>query len=167
MRESGILMPVSSLPGPYGIGCFGAENVGFHIGSEAVRMDTSVPMVSGPSWYAMSRTVHGRSRTTPARTRLGRSSSGAKAGCSRPLSRVPMPAPISIRWSRRARPTASTPTNISTGCSRSCRWRRLQMTTPRSCHGPCQRVAWKGLGHCNQRDNCKQGFPSNIVRGCK
>ena len=23
MRESGILMPVSSLPGPYGIGCFG------------------------------------------------------------------------------------------------------------------------------------------------
>ena len=25
MRESGILMPVSSLPGPYGIGCFGAE----------------------------------------------------------------------------------------------------------------------------------------------
>ena len=25
MRESGILMPVSSLPGPYGIGCFGKE----------------------------------------------------------------------------------------------------------------------------------------------
>lgn len=25
MRESGILMPVSSLPGPYGIGCFGTE----------------------------------------------------------------------------------------------------------------------------------------------
>ena len=25
MRESGILMPVSSLPGPYGIGCFGRE----------------------------------------------------------------------------------------------------------------------------------------------
>ncbi len=25
MRECGILMPVSSLPGPYGIGCFGAE----------------------------------------------------------------------------------------------------------------------------------------------
>ena len=25
MRESGILMPVSSLPGPYGIGCFGEE----------------------------------------------------------------------------------------------------------------------------------------------
>ena len=23
MRECGILMPVSSLPGPYGIGCFG------------------------------------------------------------------------------------------------------------------------------------------------
>ena len=29
MRESGILMPVSSLPGPYGIGCFGAEAVKF------------------------------------------------------------------------------------------------------------------------------------------
>ena len=29
MRESGILMPVSSLPGPYGIGCFGAEAVRF------------------------------------------------------------------------------------------------------------------------------------------
>ena len=33
---------------------FGAENVGFHIGSEAVRMDTSVPISprgSGrPSW---------------------------------------------------------------------------------------------------------------------
>ena len=25
MRESGILMPVSSLPGPYGIGCFGKK----------------------------------------------------------------------------------------------------------------------------------------------
>jgi 4-alpha-glucanotransferase len=25
MRESGVLMPVSSLPGPYGIGCFGKE----------------------------------------------------------------------------------------------------------------------------------------------
>jgi len=29
MRESGILMPVSSLPGPYGIGCFGAEALKF------------------------------------------------------------------------------------------------------------------------------------------
>ena len=29
MRESGILMPVSSLPGPYGIGCFSAEAVKF------------------------------------------------------------------------------------------------------------------------------------------
>ena len=29
MRESGILMPVSSLPGPYGIGCFGAEAMKF------------------------------------------------------------------------------------------------------------------------------------------
>ena len=29
MRESGILMPVSSLPGPYGIGCFGTEALKF------------------------------------------------------------------------------------------------------------------------------------------
>ena len=29
MRESGILMPVSSQPGPYGIGCFGAEALKF------------------------------------------------------------------------------------------------------------------------------------------
>ena len=29
MRESGILMPISSLPGPYGIGCLGAEAVKF------------------------------------------------------------------------------------------------------------------------------------------
>ena len=29
MRESGILMPVSSLSGPYGIGCFGAEALKF------------------------------------------------------------------------------------------------------------------------------------------
>ena len=29
MRESGILMPVSSLPGPYGIGCFGAVALKF------------------------------------------------------------------------------------------------------------------------------------------
>ena len=29
MRESGILMPVPSLPGPYGIGCFGAEALKF------------------------------------------------------------------------------------------------------------------------------------------
>ena len=29
MRESGILRPVSSLPGPYGIGCFGAEALKF------------------------------------------------------------------------------------------------------------------------------------------
>lgn len=29
MRESGILMPVSSLPGPYGIGCFGKAAVQF------------------------------------------------------------------------------------------------------------------------------------------
>ena len=29
MRESGILMPISSLPGPYGIGCFSAEAVKF------------------------------------------------------------------------------------------------------------------------------------------
>ena len=29
MRESGILMPVSSLPGPYGIGCFGVEALKF------------------------------------------------------------------------------------------------------------------------------------------
>ncbi len=29
MRESGILMPVSSLPDPYGIGCFGAEALKF------------------------------------------------------------------------------------------------------------------------------------------
>lgn len=29
MRESGILMPVSSLPGPYGIGCFGAAALKF------------------------------------------------------------------------------------------------------------------------------------------
>ena len=29
MRESGILMPVFSLPGPYGIGCFGAEALKF------------------------------------------------------------------------------------------------------------------------------------------
>ncbi len=29
MRESGILMPVSSLPGPYGIGCLGAEALKF------------------------------------------------------------------------------------------------------------------------------------------
>ena len=31
MRESGILMPVSSLPGPYGIGCFGAEALNFKL----------------------------------------------------------------------------------------------------------------------------------------
>ena len=29
MRESGVLMPVFSLPGPYGIGCFGKEAYGF------------------------------------------------------------------------------------------------------------------------------------------
>ena len=29
MRESGILMPVSSLPGPYGIGCFGKAALEF------------------------------------------------------------------------------------------------------------------------------------------
>lgn len=29
MRESGILMPVSSLPGPYGIGCFGQQALKF------------------------------------------------------------------------------------------------------------------------------------------
>ncbi len=29
MRESGILMPVSSLPGPYGIGCFGKAALKF------------------------------------------------------------------------------------------------------------------------------------------
>jgi 4-alpha-glucanotransferase len=29
MRESGVLMPVSSLPGPYGIGCFGKEALKF------------------------------------------------------------------------------------------------------------------------------------------
>ncbi len=29
MRESGILMPVSSLPGPYGIGCFGKRSLKF------------------------------------------------------------------------------------------------------------------------------------------
>ena len=29
MRESGIMMPVASLPGTYGIGCIGAEELKF------------------------------------------------------------------------------------------------------------------------------------------
>ena len=29
MRECGVLMPVFSLPGPYGIGCFGKEAYNF------------------------------------------------------------------------------------------------------------------------------------------
>lgn len=38
---------------------------------------------SGPSWSTTSRAGTGRSRTTCARTRSGRSSSAARAGCSR------------------------------------------------------------------------------------
>ncbi|WP_370841380.1 hypothetical protein [Gemmiger formicilis] len=30
---------------------FGAENVGFHIGSPYVRMDTSIPLTAANSWH--------------------------------------------------------------------------------------------------------------------
>ena len=45
MRESGILMPVSSLPGPYGIGCFGkkAEKFVDSLRRQARRSGRSCP----------------------------------------------------------------------------------------------------------------------------
>ncbi|MFQ7015114.1 MAG: 4-alpha-glucanotransferase [Faecalibacterium sp.] len=51
MRESGILMPVSSLPGPYGIGCFGKrqKNLWISLRRQARRSGRSLPL--SPTGY--------------------------------------------------------------------------------------------------------------------
>lgn len=73
---------------------------------------------------ATSRTVTDPSRTTCAKTRSGRSSSVARAGCSWSRSPVRKPAPISTHSSNAATRTASTHTAISAGCPSGCQRRR-------------------------------------------
>src|SRR6185437_12559006 len=58
-----------------------------------------------------------------------------KDGCSATPSRVPWPAPISIRSWKRRRPTASSRTHILRGCSRSCLWPRRSRTSRLYCLG--------------------------------